>query len=186
MKRKVVLMTLFFLGFGQFALAHDTLVGQFPAENQLIDAGLVEIKLDFSAEVIDIEGSSAAEVSVTGPNESNQAQNNGCAEISGTSVLARAELVEPGKYQVSWRVVSQDGHPISGSYEFEVQNLNGYERQGYQEIQCAKLVADQPLAEQNQQSINYLLLWISLPLLALGILILLLPRKKSGNRQSTE
>jgi methionine-rich copper-binding protein CopC len=185
-KRKVIFMVLFFLGFGQFALAHDTLVGQFPAENQVIDAGIVEIKLDFSAEVIDIEGSSAAEVSVTGPDDSNQAQNNGCAEISGTSVLARAELVEPGKYQVAWRVVSQDGHPISGSYEFQVQNTNGYERQGFQEIQCEKLLVDQPLAEQNQESINYLLLWVSLPLLALGILILLWPRKKSGNRQGAE
>lgn len=183
MKRSLILTLLFSLFIGQSALAHDSLIGQFPAEGQSLEAGVIEIRLDFSDEVLAIQGSSATEIIISGPNGQETIRNNGCALVEGQTAIARVELVESGSYQVAWRTVSNDGHPISGSYSFNIENSTGYQAQGFEEIQCENPVGDNvDLAKQNQNSINYLLLWISLPLLALGILILFWPKNKSRKK----
>lgn len=184
MKRSLILTLLFSLFLGQSAVAHDSLVGQFPAEGQTLEAGVIEVSLEFSDEVLAIEGSSATEIIISGPAGQESIRNNGCALVEGNSAIARVELVEPGTYQVAWRTVSNDGHPISGSYAFNIENTTGYQAQGFEEIQCANLISQNvDLAQQNQDSINYLLLWISLPLLAVGILILVWPKNKSRNKK---
>lgn len=183
MKRSLISLVLFSLVLGPSAVAHDSLVGEFPAENQVVEAGIFDVTLDFSAELMNIEGSDATEIVVTGPLPSQTAQNNGCTLISGKQASAKVELIEAGRYQVAWRAVSSDGHPISGSYEFELVNNSNYEAQGFQQIECANPISEESLAEQNQESINYLLLWISLPLIGIGLLLFLWPRKRSGNQQ---
>lgn len=184
MKRSLISILLFSLVLGPGALAHDSLVGQFPAENQVVEAGVFDVKLDFSADLMNIEGSDAAEVVITGPLPSQEIQSTSCAEISGRQVTIKTELAVAGRYQVGWRVVSEDGHPISGSYEFEVVNSSDYQPQGFEGAGCPKLISEQSIAEQNQDSINYLLLWISLPLIGLGLLLFLWPRKGSGKQNS--
>jgi hypothetical protein len=47
--------------------------------------------------------------------------NNGCAVVEGNMATAKASMSR-GVYQVGWRAVSSDGHPISGSFRFEVVN----------------------------------------------------------------
>lgn len=179
MKRSLLPILLFSLVLGPSALAHDELVGQFPAQNQVVEAGIFDVKLDFSADLMNIEGSDAAEIVITGPLPLEDIQPSGCAVVSGKQLIAKVELVEPGSYNVGWRVVSEDGHPISGSFEFELSNPNGYEAVGLADGVCATAILDSSLAEQNQDSINYLLLWISLPLIGLGLLLFLWPRKRS-------
>jgi methionine-rich copper-binding protein CopC len=182
-KRSLLALLLFSLVLGPGAAAHDSLVGQFPAENQVLEAGLIDLALEFSADLMNIEGSDAAEIVVTGPLPEQTLQNNGCANVAGRQVTARIELTEPGTYQVGWRVVSEDGHPISGSYQFELVNTTGYEALGFEQLECDGAESELTLAEQNQDSINYLLLWISLPLIGLGLLLFLWPRKRSGEKQ---
>ncbi|MFM1779115.1 MAG: hypothetical protein RIS51_260 [Actinomycetota bacterium] len=183
MKRSLLALLLFSLVLGPGAAAHDSLVGQFPAENQVLEAGIIDLKLDFSADLLNLEGSNAAEIVITGPLPEQTMQNNGCANIAGRQVSARVELTEPGNYQVGWRVVSEDGHPISGSYQFELVNTTNYQAVGVEQLDCAGANSGQAIAEQNQDSINYLLLWISIPLIGLGLLLFLWPRKRSGEKQ---
>ena len=42
-------------------------------------------------------------------------------QVTGDTVSgALPEKLEPGPYQVEWKVIGADGHPVSGSYSFEV------------------------------------------------------------------
>src|SRR5699024_2730743 len=39
--------------------------------------------------------------------------------------VALPDDLKPGDYEVTWRVVSQDGHPISGDYAFTITDSEG-------------------------------------------------------------
>ncbi|MDX2406215.1 copper resistance protein CopC [Streptomyces microflavus] len=61
-----------------------------------------------------------AKVAVTGPDKKPVAQGN--AQVDGKRVtIALASQAPAGLYSVGYRVVSADGHPVSGSYTFTVQ-----------------------------------------------------------------
>ncbi len=98
------------------AHAHDELVGSDPAAGSTLDALPAELTLTFSAEIADDEGASVVEVT----------------DAAGTTLVAGAPtahdnvLTQPlegaasGAVTVRWKVVSSDGHPISGEFSFAV------------------------------------------------------------------
>ncbi|NCV36877.1 MAG: copper resistance protein CopC, partial [Actinobacteria bacterium] len=92
-------------------LIHDQLVDQSPGEGETVSAGVVELTLTFNNELLEIE--SGNEVVVTGPN--GEVVYAGCLPTMGRDGLLSLDLESAGDYEVSWRVVSQDGHPISDS-----------------------------------------------------------------------
>lgn len=97
------------------ASAHDELVSSTPGTNERFTAAPSSVALRFSAPLLKI----GHEMRVIDAASKNWVQ--------GESVLARETLTQPlvgdlppGAYQVRWRVVSSDGHPINGSYSFLV------------------------------------------------------------------
>ncbi|MDZ4351654.1 MAG: copper resistance protein CopC [Arthrobacter sp.] len=98
------------------ALAHDQLISSSPAPDERPDKSPANITLTFSSPLLTL----GHEVRVVDEDARNW--------VSGAPVLSRETLAQPlpelpdGGYQVSWRVVSADGHPISGSYGFQVGN----------------------------------------------------------------
>ncbi|GEM00335.1 copper resistance CopC/CopD family protein [Cellulomonas terrae] len=96
------------------ASAHATLVSSDPVEGAVLDAAPDRIRLTFDeavaavpdgAQVFDAEGAPvAASAAATGK------------ELT----VSLPERVGPGTYVVVWRVVSEDGHPVSGSLTFSV------------------------------------------------------------------
>lgn len=98
------------------AFAHDQLISSSPAPDERLDKSPAGITLTFSSPLLAL----GREVRVVDDNAKNW--------VSGAAVLNRESLVQAlpelpdGGYQVSWRVVSADGHPISGSYGFRVGN----------------------------------------------------------------
>lgn len=96
------------------ASAHATLIGSDPVEGAVLDAAPDRIRLTFDeavaavpdgAQVFDAEGAPvAASAAATGK------------ELA----VSLPERVGPGTYVVVWRVVSEDGHPVSGSLTFSV------------------------------------------------------------------
>jgi methionine-rich copper-binding protein CopC len=158
---------------GPAAFAHDQVIDQSPAPDSQVEAGPIDIRLDFSNELLDI--GSGAEIIVTGPDGSTAATT--CAELNGTLATAKTELDQAGTYTVAWRVVSSDGHPIEGSYNFELLNGSGYQTTGAIEP-C--LIATTTAVEDD--STNYWLLFGSLGLAAVGLFFYLRPRKpRSSN-----
>lgn len=99
------------------ASAHDALVSSSPAADESVDVVPTELTLTFSAKLIDGEG--ATEVVVTDPE--------GNSVTDGEPTVDGAIATQPltgsgpaGVYNVTWKVVSSDGHPTSGEYAFTV------------------------------------------------------------------
>ncbi|WP_312691647.1 CopC domain-containing protein YobA [Kosakonia sp.] len=100
------------------ALAHAHLKGQYPAANAEVTAAPQALTLNFS-EGIEPRFSG---INVTG--ERQQIIRTGAVkrnENDKTQMIVPLEQpLTPGKYTVSWHVVSVDGHKTSGRYVFSV------------------------------------------------------------------
>jgi methionine-rich copper-binding protein CopC len=97
------------------ASAHDQLVSSTPATGERLPVAPSSVALKFKAPLLTL----GHEIRVVDAASRNWVQ--------GDAVLARETLTQPlapglpeGEYQVRWRVVSSDGHPINGSYSFLV------------------------------------------------------------------
>lgn len=156
------------------ANAHDELVNQSPADGDTVQAGRVLISLDFNNELINLDGN-GAQILVTGP-EGNTL-NPGCGAINQKNASLELELDAPGDYQVSWRVVSSDGHPINGEFGFKLVNETGFVADpNFQSVPCAEpiLISEAPV--ETQDPFGYWLLWASLALVAVGVFFYLRPK----------
>jgi len=125
------------LGFGlnlvpaSVAFAHSDLQSTSPLAGETVEAGRIDVTLKFNEEILTGEGSGAV-ISVTGPFEGESIEHSdGCVDaIRGSLVVEVVSLDQAGTYEVNWRVVSADGHPIEGIYDFTVVNTTGYEAAG--------------------------------------------------------
>lgn len=108
------------VGLGLFALAapasaHNSLTSSNPADAASLDAGPAEIVLTFDQPVQEGEGLNS--VAVTGP-DGNQWQG-GSATVDSNVVTAPVRQLGPkGVYTIGYRIVSADGHPVSGELKF--------------------------------------------------------------------
>jgi copper resistance protein C len=97
------------------ASAHDVLAGAAPAADATVGGDLDQVALTFSEPPLaGLE--SGIVVSVTGPG--GDEVSGGSVDVDGSTLRTAADLTVPGSYTVTWRSVSVDGHPISGSYRF--------------------------------------------------------------------
>lgn len=98
------------------ALAHDTLLSSTPQDGAATQEAPQEIELTFSAPPQDV----GTQIRVTDAEGADVTQ--GAPEIQGdAAVQDLAESAqEPGEYTVVWRVVSSDGHPIEGTFDYTV------------------------------------------------------------------
>ncbi|MFB8385962.1 copper resistance protein CopC [Microbacterium sp. NPDC055910] len=97
------------------AAAHDRLIGSDPAAGATVDESPAQLTLTFSGVISPDAG--ASEVQVTDA---------AGTQLAGDPVAADNTLTVPlvaqgeGAVTVLWKVVSSDGHPISGEYGFTV------------------------------------------------------------------
>lgn len=101
------------LGGATAASAHDSLVSSSPAGGESVST-LSEVTLDFSANLLGADGGNL--VIVVGPD--GRHYESGCADLAGPTLSTPVALGAPGDYQVEWRAVSSDGHPVSGVVPF--------------------------------------------------------------------
>lgn len=96
------------------AFAHDELLASDPAADSTVGALPAEITLTYSGVLIDEDGVNA--VSVTDAAGTELAV--GSPQLDGTRVAQAVEGDSQGPITVRWRVVSSDGHPVSGEFTF--------------------------------------------------------------------
>lgn len=96
------------------AYAHDELVGTYPEDGQKVVMATRQVVLRFDEPV------QSAAVTVRG--EDGRAVSMGSAVLTGSEVRQRVNLSARGSYVVSWRVISDDGHPVTGEYTFMYAN----------------------------------------------------------------
>lgn len=111
----VVLAVLGLIGMlmAPLASAHQRLTGSSPEDGEQVEAA-EELVLEFSGELSQL----GTAIEVTGPAGP---ATDGEPAIEGDTVRQplAADLAS-GDYEVTWRVTSGDGHPISGELSFEV------------------------------------------------------------------
>lgn len=99
------------------AFAHNTLVGSEPVEGAQLATGPKEVRLTFDQPVRSGEGYNT--VSVSGPDGTFWTDQP--ARVDGSTVTAPVrELGPAGTYTVAYRVLSSDGHPVTGKVSFAV------------------------------------------------------------------
>lgn len=123
------------------ASAHDNVVSSSPYNGQVVTKAVDTVSVTFSDALLVLGASSAGASSagangaagasgVSGSNSDAQGfaivvtdadgwhHESGCVSVDGTSASTDVALGEAGEYDVTWKVVSADGHPISGNYSF--------------------------------------------------------------------
>lgn len=101
-----------FLGTGT-AFAHNVVVSSDPADGSSVDAGPSKVTLRYDLPV----QPQFAVVTVIGPE--NGHYEDGLPQVVGSTVSANVRPLGPaGRYTVGYRVVSDDGHPVTGSFSF--------------------------------------------------------------------
>lgn len=104
------------------AYAHAELIESDPADGAELDQAPDEIVLTFSEHIEQI----GAEVLITDP-DGDEVQD-GDPRISGPTLTHDLTEDRPaGEYTAQWRVVSADGHPISGEFTFTAADATGAE-----------------------------------------------------------
>ncbi|MGV9328319.1 copper resistance CopC family protein [Streptosporangium sandarakinum] len=95
------------------AQAHNILIGSDPKDGARLSAGPERITLTFDQSA----RRGFAQISVTGPDGSRW--EDGATTVNGPKVgVALKPLGPAGEYAVGYRVLSSDGHPISGKITF--------------------------------------------------------------------
>lgn len=124
LRRTVVALTALLLGASASlavatpAAAHDQLVSTFPTADSTVDASPAEITLTFNAALNPDPASMVIEV--IGPDGENYAEDPPSAQDDVFVMQHLADTAPNGLFTVRWKVVSSDGHPISGEYSYTV------------------------------------------------------------------
>lgn len=105
---------LFVTSISNNAFAHSHLESSNPADGEVVTEALNEIVLDFDG---GIEQGSFLEVTTT-DGQAVELQDTLIDEDKLTAVAA--ETLANGEYQVTWSVISADGHSLDGEFSFTV------------------------------------------------------------------
>lgn len=160
------------------ATAHEELVDFSPVQGQIVQAGLIDISLTFSDDLISLEGGSGNEILVL-QLETGALLNNGCAQVTSRNAITKVDLDKPGEYEISWRAVSSDGHPITGSHSFFIENADGYlANENYQFQECPNAITQVEQDNQDSAGSNYWIAWVPISAVAAGLFLFLRPKRK--------
>ncbi len=155
MKKLLVLLVSLFIVAP--ASAHTSLVSSIPSSGAVLNEVPAEVRIKFNEELLLVDDKNPNRIEVI----------NGVGQVvSGMSVVEGPEIFtaldlsfEPsGEYLVKYRVVSADGHPIEGEYQFTV---------------AAPEVISAPVEESKEDEGIVRIIWVLLALSGVGILALL-------------
>lgn len=101
------------------AQAHEELVGATPAAGSSLSSLPNKVRLVFSDKLQSFDGRAVNVIVVEDPN--GEQIDVGDSVVSGATLSVNIrDQSGSGKFHVSYRVVSGDGHPVSGDYYFTV------------------------------------------------------------------
>lgn len=153
----------------QPASAHTETETTSPASGETVSGGEQLISISFTEAILDLADSS--EIVVVDA-EGNVAQSD-CSGIENKMIYTNSFLASKGEYQVTWRTVAEDGHPITGKFSFQVSEDAATE---YSKPACAtdspeptpKVIAAPP-AKTTAQPESRLSMPIALGAVAVGV-----------------
>ena len=170
------------------AFAHSDEVETQPSSGETVEAGIIDLKLTFVEDLLELGQNEGSELLVT--NENGAPALFTCPVADKNVLSAKTAIADPGEYTVIWRTVSLDGHPVEGSYSFKVTNNNGFalDPNSIQQCEYNSLIAPPPASQSDtngggsDQSVFWMIglgLFIGGAIVAL--VIFLIAKNRSGN-----
>lgn len=114
--RRALWVVLIFL-FIPPASAHTSLVSANPAEKSIVAEAPLAISLMFNEDLLLLGDKNPNRVDVV---DEAGIKVSGEATVNGPIISAPLTIENPGRYNVSYRVASGDGHIVTGEYHFTV------------------------------------------------------------------
>ncbi len=114
--RRALWVVLIFL-FIPPASAHTSLVSANPAEKSIVAEAPLAISLMFNEDLLLLGDKNPNQVEVA---DEAGMKVSGEATVNGPIISAPLTIESPGRYNVSYRVASGDGHIVTGGYDFTV------------------------------------------------------------------
>lgn len=122
MKRSIVITTglllLSILVAMPLASAHTALVSSNPKSGAMLHSSPKYISLTFNEELVSITGKEVNKIRLF--NAKGKEIKLPKAQVIHKDIVVVVSKLPASKYKVTYRVVSADGHPISGSFSFHV------------------------------------------------------------------
>ncbi len=97
--------------------AHTSLVSANPAEKSIVAEAPLAISLMFNEDLLLLGDKNPNQVEVA---DEAGMKVSGEATVNGPIISAPLSIEDPGRYNVSYRVASGDGHIVTGEYHFTV------------------------------------------------------------------
>lgn len=98
--------------------AHARLVSSNPTKNQIVKVLPPMVWIEFDGDLLILEGKDVNRITVTSSEK--KRVNFGGSIVGGARISTRLRSgLSPGKYLITYRIVSEDGHPIEGSFAFK-------------------------------------------------------------------
>ena len=106
------------------SFAHTDIVSTNPSPDSVVEAGVIQLDMEFAEALLESPNSSGSEVKITAENGDEIVVD--CVYVDGPNLRAKAVLDTEGEMTLTWRTVGEDGHAISDSFNFSVSNTNGF------------------------------------------------------------
>ncbi len=117
---KKFLATLFLVLATSFPVnAHSSLVSATPAENAVLSEFPTEIVLEFNENLLQLGDANPNKVEVR---NSMGDLLSSATVVNGSKISAPLQIIGNDEYEVSYRIVSGDGHVVEDSYKFKVES----------------------------------------------------------------
>jgi methionine-rich copper-binding protein CopC len=164
-KAPLVLLLIATLGFPASASAHDLLIEIEPAAGAVVEQSEFEAKLTFNNPLLVVEGEINAELSTKLVGTETWV-NQGILVLDNL-LTAQVNLTEPGEYELRWKVVSSDGHPISGTSTFTLETDAPTESE---DTTAPIVIAPSPVAQESAEAGSMVGFYIGLAMVILGVI----------------
>ena len=99
------------------AFAHAELIGSSPEADSSV-ADVTEVSVTAGEELLDI-GENAEGFVIAVSDEDGAFYGDGCVVVDGATASMDIALSLRGTYTVAYRVISEDGHPVEGTFTFD-------------------------------------------------------------------
>lgn len=106
-------------GSGLAATAHSDEVKTSPVAGSTVAGGLQNIRIEFAEPLLALGDGEGSEIIVKNSADELLTEVS-CVSQETNSISLDAVFAESGDYKIVWRSVSEDGHPVSGNFEFTV------------------------------------------------------------------
>jgi methionine-rich copper-binding protein CopC len=105
------------LGIAGPAQAHNYLVSSNPSAGEVLTKLPADFSVTTNGVLLNVSASNAG-FALQVRDSKGLYYGDGCVDVSGPGISAKAALGAPGAYTIIWQVVSTDGHPVANRFDF--------------------------------------------------------------------